>query len=104
MNYDSDYLGEYLVTYTDGSTQTHKVYFGLNIGPVDTRIDREDTYDRCTYDTLPYFTEPSYTCAYEEKDCKLFYKMPIPLDETKEVESIRLAKGEENIIVDRIMQ
>ncbi len=104
MDYDSDYLGEYLVTYTDGSTQTHKVYFGLNIGPVDTRIDREDTYDRCTYDTLPYFTEPSYTCAYEEKDGKLFYKMPIPLDETKEVESIRLAKGEENIIVDRIMQ
>ena len=55
MDYDGDYLGEYTVYYTDGTTDTQKLWFGLNIGNCDVKIGTKPWYDSDCYELLPYF-------------------------------------------------
>ncbi len=93
MDYDGDYLGEYTVYYTDGTTDTQKLWFGLNIGNCDVKIGTKPWYDSDCYELLPYFYEPGFTCAYVPADEKMYYRYMLKVDGSKQVKDIKLTDG-----------
>ena len=80
--------------YTDGTTDTQKLWFGLNIGNCDVKIGTKPWYDSDCYELLPYFYEPGFTCAYVPADEKMYYRYMLKVDGSKQVKDIKLTDGD----------
>lgn len=65
MDYQKDCLGEYRIYYEDGSIQTEKIYFGLNINQKYMNYTRQSDEDFYLYDVDRYLVESVYTCVYK---------------------------------------
>lgn len=90
---ESDYLGKYVVKFTDGTCMDIPLYYGLNIGTSQAGFAPSST---TTGDGVQlessHILEPTYSCALVNTDNGIFYKYGIELPEGKEFDAIALVQ------------
>lgn len=81
IDFDGDYLGEYRLSYEDGSVDNVPVYYGLNIANIDVswEIKRSNDPWSVSMEGDGHLAEPTYTCRLTKDGDKTFYTFPIPL-------------------------
>ncbi len=96
-------LGDYCITYEDGSEELVPILSNHNIGLATARMDRwEDPRFYCwNYDRQ--FTEPAAVCDYLLEDGSLWYKIVLPTKgKVVNVELLPLPEHEDDILLKEI--
>ena len=88
---ESDYLGKYVVKFTDGTCMDIPLYYGLNIGTSQAGFKPSSmtTGDGVQLESS-HVLEPTYSCALVDTDDGIFYKYGVELPEGKEFDAIAL--------------
>lgn len=88
---EGDYLGKYIVTFTDKTTMEIPLYYGLNIGTSQSDFTGQTstTGDGVELEST-HLLEPTYSCALVDTENGIFYRYGIDLPDGKEFEKIEL--------------
>lgn len=100
---DDDYLGRYIIEYSDGSTDEIPLYYNLNIGTGKCDFTRTPCTD-CEGISFPsQVKEATYSCEIVKCGEQIAYKLAIPVKkEVTAVKKVEDSKYGKNIIIEEV--
>ena len=95
MDMERDYLGRYVIEYTDGTKTEKAIYYALHIGFAEQSFERIPADDRDAYQTTVFLCEPAGSCDFELCNNVMYYKYSIPLERDKYIKSVKFIARED---------
>lgn len=97
-----DTLGQYKITYNDGSCDLVPIIYGINIGNGALSFERANSPCYDTKNPDEHLGEPSFTCKYITESEKLHYQFAVSIPAGRTVTDVELVNGEGKVFLENL--